>query len=170
MRIVLIGPESTGKSTLCRFLAERFGGVGIDEYARTYTEQLGREYTKEDVETIARRQIEQLSAEYDSPYVFFDTDLVITKVWLDVKYGSCPLWVKEAVERYKPDAYLVCMPDIAFVDDPVRENGDKRDELLNIYLQEIKSLDVPYHLITGDGDRRKANAINAVKSIAKGVG
>ena len=59
-KVGIIGPESTGKTTLARYLAERYHGVLVPEYAREYVEQLGRHYTREDVETIARHQIEQL--------------------------------------------------------------------------------------------------------------
>ncbi len=167
MRIVLIGPESTGKSTLCKHLAQRFSGICIDEYARTYTEQLQRPYTYEDVELIARKQAEQLSADYGTRIVFFDTDLIITKVWFEVKYDKCPLWVIEAMEKYRPDAYLVCMPDIKFEDDPVRENGNRREELLRLYIYEIQRLGVPYYIVSGQGDKRTDNAIKIVKDIAR---
>ena len=203
LRVAIIGPESTGKSTLAQQLAEKYHGIYVPEYAREYVEQLqGRPYTYDDVCAIARHQIEQLKA-YAAPtekceerekygqyeecaqcaqcgddasrvvkayadnakyannekyanngtpgasIVFFDTELIITRVWFDYCYGSTPDWVLSAMRQYKPDIYLLMYPDIAWVDDPVRENGGEavRLELFRRYEQEIQALDVPYYII-----------------------
>ena len=81
--------------------------------------------------------------------VFFDTELIITRVWFDYCYGSAPDWVLEAMVQYKMDVYLLLYPDLAWVDDPVRENGSEaiRLELFRRYEQEIQSLGVPYYII-----------------------
>lgn len=162
IKIGIIGPESTGKSTLAKALAAHFGGTYVAEYARTYVEQLARPYTYEDVEQIAQEQIRQLQQPYDTEYVFFDTDLIITKVWFEYCYHHCPDYVTEALEHENIDLYLVCLPDLPFEDDPVREHPHEREELLGWYLQEVKALGRPYTLIGGIGEERTNAAVAAI--------
>lgn len=147
IRIGIIGPESTGKTTLTNQLAAIYSGTAVPEYARTYVEQLQTTYTYEDVCNIAKKQIEEISSIYDTQYVFFDTELIITYVWFIYKYGKCPDWFKEGLLTYRMDAYLLCYPDIAFVPDPVRENPHIREELFLSYLDEVEKLGTPYYII-----------------------
>ena len=150
LKVAIVGPESTGKTTLARYLANRYNGLFVPEYAREYMENLHRPYTYEDVETIARQQIEQISivncqlpTKKTSGLVFFDTELIITKVWFEHKYNKCPEWLLEALHRYPMDVYLLCYPDIEWVPDPVRENPDIRLELFHRYEAEIQALNIP---------------------------
>ena len=109
-------------------------------------ERQNRSYTMEDVEAIARHQIEQLQEIKDGLY-FFDTELIITKVWFEHKYGSCPAWLEQAIQDYPMDVYLLTYPDIEWKPDPVRENPDIRLELFERYESEIQKLDIPYYII-----------------------
>lgn len=159
-KVGIIGPESTGKSTLSRYLANRYDGLLVPEYARIYLEERagGCErayaYTREDVLRIAEYQVEQLRellAE-DAPkirrrYAFFDTELIITKVWLLHKYGECPAFIEEALRKYPMDVYLLCYPDLEWEPDPVRENPNIREYLFDWYEREVQALDVPYYII-----------------------
>ena len=148
-KVGIIGPESTGKTTLARYLAQRYNGLFVPEYAREYVSALSGPYTREDVEAIARYQIEELQrlSEGNERFLFFDTELIITKVWFEHKYGECPEWVKEALHNYPMDSYLLCYPDIVWEPDPVRENPDIRMELYCRYEAEIQALDIPYYII-----------------------
>lgn len=163
LKVGIIGPESTGKSTLAQSLAEQFHGIYIEEYARTYVEKLGRPYTYEDVEAIARHQIEELASlsanrspltanrsQLTANRYFYDTELIVTKVWFEVKYGSCPKWLEEAIARYPMDFYILCYPDIEWKPDPVRENPAIRKELFARYLEEVKKTGVPYYIYYHD--------------------
>ena len=153
-KVGIIGPESSGKSTLAQYLAKRYNGIYVPEYARRYVEQLNRPYTRADVEIIAHHQIEQLSTssfnlspKKTTNVVFFDTELIITKVWLLHKYGDCPQWLDDAIRAYPMDVYLLCAPDIPWVPDPTRENPDIRQFLFDWYEREIQSLNTPYYII-----------------------
>lgn len=166
MRIALIGPESTGKSTLAKQLAQRLGLPYVEEYARNYVEQLGRPYNYQDVENIARRQC--LEVQHDG---VFDTELLLTKVWFNDKYGTCPQWLEEAISTWPMDFYLLLSPDLPFVPDPVRENPCRREELFETYRREVIRLGIPYSVVSGQGDDRLKCALNALKTLtAPGTG
>jgi len=159
-RVGIIGPESTGKSSLARYLARRYEGTYVPEYARTYVEQImanGQtdDWTKvitfDDLCAIARYQIEEMEtlAFSHSPFTFFDTELIVTKVWFDYAFGRVPEWLNENIHRYPMDVYLLTYPDLPWVPDPARSNGSDaiRKELFDRYEAEIQALDIPYYII-----------------------
>ena len=151
-RVGIIGPESTGKSSLARYLARRYEGTYVPEYARTYVEQKGTtEVTYDELCDIARHQIEEMEALAfsHSPFTFFDTELIVTKVWFDYAFGRVPEWLNENIHRYPMDVYLLTYPDLPWVPDPARSNGSDaiRMELFQRYEAEIQALDIPYYII-----------------------
>ena len=162
-RIGVIGPESVGKSTLCRILHERYGYRWIKEYAREYVERLDRAYTYDDVLHIALHQIGEIQAAYSEPVVLFDTELIITKIWMQHVYGRVTQEVTEALHAYPMDRYLLLAPDLPAETDPVRENLDKRDYFFAWYEREIQATGVPYTVIRGTGEQRIQNAYNAIR-------
>ena len=163
-KVAIIGPESTGKTTLAKELAQQFNGLYVPEYAREYVERKGTtEVTWDELCGIAKHQIEVLQQSgltaarpgsnsetvSQAQPVFFDTELLVTKVWFDYAFGRVPDWLDEAVRRYPMDAYLLTYPDIPWVPDPARTNGSDaiRLELFNRYEAEIQALDIPYFVI-----------------------
>lgn len=167
LNIVVSGAESTGKSTLAEALSSHFLSPWIPEFSRSYVENLPGHYAFSDVEIIARKQIEQqLEAEKRGGIIFFDTWLIITKVWFDVVYGCCPEWVEEHIRKSRIDLFLVCDIDIPWIADGVRENGgENRERLHKTYIQQIERFDFPYRIISGSGNERTANAIEIVNSL-----
>lgn len=164
-QIVIIGPESTGKTTLVRQLAEHFKTVWIPEYAREYVEKLDRPYNYEDVEEIAKKQY-SIEGEYlasANQFLFIDTDLIITKIWFEVVFGKMPDWLAPAIEEKRPDLYLLCATDLPWQYDPVRENGgEMRDLLFEKYKKELENLAFPYKIVDGVGGDRLQKAIQFV--------
>ncbi|GAB4455197.1 MAG: hypothetical protein Fur0028_10390 [Bacteroidales bacterium] len=158
---VIIGPESTGKTTLCKQLAEHFKGVWIPEYARFYVEQIKRPYTYDDVIHIARKQIEiEESMKVNSvDYLFFDTDLIITKVWLLHVYKQCPEWIDAFLKSTYRKSYFLCYPDLPWEFDPVRENPHLREYLFNWYEKELINYGFNYFIINGTEQQRLNNAL-----------
>ena len=157
-RIGIIGPESCGKTTLAEHLAKKYQGVFIPEYARTYLEERQTTlYSLEDVLAIAERQKEELlhpeklfPTQSREPIYFYDTELIITKVWLLHKYHFCPEWIDELLRSCSMDLYLICSPDIPFIEDPLRENEHLREYFFDWYLGEVQDLKIPYSIVTGD--------------------
>ena len=152
MKIGLIGPESSGKSTLARYLAKRYNGIYVPEYGRTFLEQKGTtEVTWDELCEIAMHQIEEIKQLVvgGEQLVVFDTELIVTKVWFDYAFGRVPEWLDEAIKQYPMDVYLLTKPDIPWVPDPTRSNGSDaiRHELFERYEAEIQALDIPYYII-----------------------
>jgi nicotinamide riboside kinase len=163
-KIVITGPESTGKTLLTKQLAEHFSMPFISEIARDYVENLGRKYTKSDILKIAKLQIEaeEKILQQKPEYVFLDTDLVITKIWLLHLYGNSPKWIDRHLKENPAFYYLLCYYDIDWQYDPVRENPNIREHLYRKYKQEIERLSINYSIIKGNGEQRFKNAIKAL--------
>ena len=167
--IVLCGPESTGKSDLSHFLSSKFQVPEIQEIARTYIESKQYEYLYEDVEAIAKLQIESLEnlLKEQPKAIILDTWLIITKVWFEVVYQKEPEWLDKALRTYPIDHYLLCEPDLPWEPDPVRENPNRREELFNRYEALINQFGFTYTKISGLGDDRRQRAAEIVKNILK---
>jgi NadR type nicotinamide-nucleotide adenylyltransferase len=166
-KVAILGPESTGKSALAEALANHYNTAWAPEYAREYVEKLTVPYTFNDVCNIAHKQIEQ-EKYYNNPsfdnknFVFFDTELIITKVWLEYKFNTVPHFITERIKEGYFDVYLLCAPDLAWIPDAVREHGTDREFFFNWYKKEIEDTGKPYYIIEGFGKERTENAINAL--------
>lgn len=165
-KVAIIGPESTGKTELASGLALHFAADWVPEYARTYVENLTVPYTFQDICNIAQKQIAD-EKRYDNMsgegYVFFDTDLIITKVWFEYCYKTVPDFVTERLQSTPYDLYLLCCTDLPWQPDKVREHGSDREFFFDWYKKEIEKTGIPYIMITGKGEQRLQNAVEAVQ-------
>jgi NadR type nicotinamide-nucleotide adenylyltransferase len=165
-RVVISGPESTGKTELARDLAKRLGTVYVPEYAREYIERLDRPYTYDDIVQIAEYQAAEekiYESKASNGQLIFDTWFIITKVWFDLVFGKCPEWIIPHIESTKIDLFLVCNTDLPWISDPVRENGgEKREQLFQLYCEEISSFGFKYEIISGTGVARLENALSVL--------
>jgi NadR type nicotinamide-nucleotide adenylyltransferase len=168
-KVAIIGPECTGKSSLSEFLAEKFQTVWVPEYARGYINNLRRPYNQSDLITIAHGQlrIEDEWARDANKVLICDTNLYVIKVWSQFKYGNVVRDILEQIKVRKYDLYLLTYVDLPWEEDPQREHPTKREELYNIYRNEMLGQSVPFVEIKGDREQRRALAVNAVESILK---
>ena len=164
-RVALLGPESTGKTTLSAQLAAAFGTVWVPEYARAFAENLKRPYTADDILHCSQEQLrlEELRARAATGYLFCDTEFIILKVWAEQVFGSCPEFISSQVKEHRYDLYLLTAPDLPFAEDPVRENPHRREELFSIYESELKAIGVDYAVISGIGKKRLQLAAQVVR-------
>ncbi len=173
-KIVVIGPESTGKSTLCFQLAEHYQTLWCPEYAREYLEKNGTDYTYDDLLTIAKGQIESENKVLSTinsrlPTVFIDTDMYVMKVWCEFAFNKCHSWILNQVATRKYDLYLLCNVDLPWIADELREypNMETRNKLYHFYKDIMVNQSVPWVDISGNYDERLQTAIKAVDTKIK---
>ncbi|MBP6411942.1 MAG: ATP-binding protein [Bacteroidia bacterium] len=167
LKIALVGPESTGKSTLSATLAEYYGTAFVPEYARNYIAGLTRPYLLEDIVHIAKSQLElEKSIELSSNKILFcDTNLLVTKIWAQNAFNCVPSFINE---NWKPKDYVLHLlmdVDIPWQPDPLREHPHLRSYLFEKYLTELKQEGANYKIIKGLGNERLEAAVNAVNEI-----
>jgi NadR type nicotinamide-nucleotide adenylyltransferase len=166
-KIVLIGPESTGKTTLAEQLAAHYQTVWVSEFARDYINNLDRDYIENDLFAIAKGQIraeEKLLAKAEKVLIC-DTDLIVIQIWAEVKYGACDAWILEQIETRNYDLYLLCGTDIPWEFDVQREHPEFRNELYEIYLKTLQKYNKNYIELFGNKDFRLKKAIHHIDTL-----
>jgi NadR type nicotinamide-nucleotide adenylyltransferase len=163
-KVVVIGPESTGKSTLCQQLADHYGLSWVPEYARQYLLQHGMSYTYEDLLTIAKGQLaleDEYASRADGPLLFVDTDMYVMKVWCEFVFGKCHQWILDRIAERNYDVYFLCDIDLPWVQDGLREYPDvaNRQKLYQIYKDILVNQSVPWMEISGSEKERLQKAI-----------
>jgi NadR type nicotinamide-nucleotide adenylyltransferase len=193
IKVAVIGPESTGKSTLCELLARHYNTQWCPEFAREYLLTHGMNYTYDDLLYIANGQLEMedkyiekvrkserpkvrktvSSGLTDLPsfrLLFIDTDMYVIKVWCEFVFGKCHKWILEQIINRKYDLYLLCNTDLPWIKDELREYPDlkTRDQLYYIYKDIMINQSTPWVDISGDYDERLQKAIKAVDQLIAG--
>jgi NadR type nicotinamide-nucleotide adenylyltransferase len=188
-KIVVIGPESTGKSTLCAQLAEHYQTLWVPEYAREYLEENGTDYSYNDLLTIAKGQVKleeeisnQLSAVSSQrlaqniehrtshiPHLFIDTDMYVMKVWCEFVFNQCHNWILNQIATRHYDAYLLCDIDLPWIKDKLREYPDikMREKLYHFYKDLMIHQSLPWCIISGDKEKRLNKAIHFIESLTR---
>jgi Predicted ATPase/kinase involved in NAD metabolism len=166
-KIVVTGPESTGKSSLCEQLSIHYETAWVPEYARQYLLEIKRPYAYEDLLIIARGQIEQedrITSSIKSSLVFIDTDMYVMKVWCEYVFGKCHSFILEEIVKRKYDGYLLCNTDLPWVADELREYPDpeSRERLYHMYRDLMINQATPWFDIRGNYDERLQKAISIV--------
>lgn len=178
-KIVIIGPESTGKSTLCKQLAAHYHTIWIEEYAREYLLKNGTDYSFEDLLDIAKGQVkaEELgitrAESQGSPFItpvsrlFIDTDMYVMKVWCEFVFEKCHHWILNRIVERQYDLYLFCNIDLPWFKDELREYPDlvSRQKLYNHYKDILINQPVPWVDISGSYEERLTTAISAVEQL-----
>lgn len=165
-KIVLLGPESTAKTTLARQLAKYYKTKWLPEYGRQYLININRPYNYEDVVFIAKMQYlrEILYSKKSQNFLFVDTDLINIEVWFEIVYNKKPKWLPKKMSEIFADFYLLCKPDIEWQPDTVRENGGKmRNYLFEIYKNKLIEYQLNFAIISGKGNIRFKNCVNEIR-------
>lgn len=156
--ICIIGPESTGKSELAKYLAEKLHTTWVPEFARAYLTEKPGKYTLEDLNKIAKgqEQSREDAQSKDNPWVILDTDLEVIKVWSEHAFGTCEEWIMQAIAGFKPDLYLLTAIDLPWQDDPLREHPlpEQRQYFFEIYKDIVVSKGVAFGIVSGLGQER----------------
>jgi len=169
-RIALVGPESCGKSYLAKKLAQHFDTAFVEEYGRTYCEKFGMDSTELDFAHVAGGQLyhEDEMALHANRLLFCDTDLIVTQVWSEVYFkGKCQPWIFWADHARRYDLFLLCAPDIPWVNDGLREYEGQREWMFERLRQELEARGLRYEIIGGGFEERTSKAIQAVENLLR---
>ena len=170
LKVVLFGPESTGKSTLAQKLAQHYNTQWVPEFARTYLQKKWDEEQKpcaiEDLVPIAYGQMEsenRLAAQANN-ILFCDTDLLVTQTYSEVYFdGYCPPLIREYVQKNKYDLYLLMNIDTPWVADDLRDRPDDRSFMFERFQQSLIKYNKSHTTIGGQGMARFKAALDAIE-------
>ncbi|MFN8317544.1 MAG: ATP-binding protein [Chitinophagales bacterium] len=163
-KIVFLGPESTGKSTISAEIAKLCNAAFVQEYARTYLNEHGTTYSYTDVIKIAETQAQlEREAEATEKTIVCDTDLITLKIWMEYYNWKVPEWMEAFIVKHQANKYLLLYPDIPWVADEQRKNPHDRLELFHRFKQHLIGLNVNYSIIKGIGQTRLENCLKAVQ-------
>lgn len=172
-KIVILGPESTGKSSLCEALAKHYNVLWCPEYARQYLTEHGTKYTYSDLSTIAKGQLTledhyvQASTTKGNDKIIIDTDMHVMKVWCEYVFNNAPTFILEEINNRPYDLYLLCNIDLPWTSDEMREYPDEgpREELFHIYKDILINQNKPWGIVSGVGAVRTENAIQLIDNL-----
>ena len=172
LKVVLYGPESSGKTTLSRELAKYYNTIWIEEFAREYLQEKWNKENKtcelKDMLPIAIGQI-KLENEFSkkaNKILFCDTDLLETKVYSETYYnGFCdPVLEKYALEN-KYDLYILTDIDIPWIKDDLRDRPNNREEMFLAFKDALIKYNRPYILVSGNLNKRMQIAIFEINKL-----
>lgn len=166
---MIIGPESTGKSTLSAALAEQLKTVWVPEYARSYLRQQDNKYTFADLLQIAEGQLkaEDEAATVADRYLVCDTDLYVIKVWSEHSYGTVDARILQYIAARHYDLYLLCDIDMPWTRDEQREypEPEMRHYFYHVYRDLVQQSGTPWTLVSGNEPQRLQKALDAVQAL-----
>lgn len=182
IKVVVIGPESTGKSSLCEQLANHYNTEWVKEYAREYLLTNGTEYSYDHLLEIAKSQLDLENAAIQlvenkttnisesnstSQIILLDTNMYVLKVWCEFVFEKCHPWILNQIVENSYDLYLLCDVDLPWVKDELREYPDLeiREKLYHHYKDLLVNQSTPWVNISGNYQQRLENAINAIDSV-----
>ena len=178
-KIAIIGPESTGKSSLCERLAEHYQSTWVPEYAREFLLERGTNYTYDDLVIIASGQlkkeesaVEELLKEPKNGKelkLFIDTEMTVMKVWSEFVFNNCHSWILNQAAHQQFDLYLLCNVDLPWIKDELREYPDlrTREILYKYYLDSMINQQTPWVDVSGGYKERLQKSIYAVDQLDK---
>lgn len=162
-KIIINGPESSGKTSLAEWLVKMLDAKYIQEYPRLYLEYLDRQYEYDDLHIIAEDVKDLIDELDDNDLWVIDTDVINIKVWYKIVYDEHEEAVMD-MQDYSDALHLLCAPDIPWQDDPLRENPEGREDIYAQYLDYYQKSDLNYILVKGQKDQRWNEVLPKVKS------
>jgi NadR type nicotinamide-nucleotide adenylyltransferase len=168
LKVVITGPESTGKTTLCNSLAKHFQTSYVPEYARAYLQEKQGKYSQEDLTLMAIGQIksEDEYQQKNKSLLICDTSLEVIRIWSEWKFKTCDKFIIDSARNRTPDLFLLLSPDLPWQADPQRENPDDRNELFTYYRKTLREYDCEVVIISGTAEKRINSAIQAINNFS----
>ncbi len=171
LKIAIVGPESTGKSTLSALLADHYNTIWIPEYAREYCAALKEPCTMEDEVNMFRGQLalEEKLLPQANVLAFCDTTVLTVKIWSDYMLGKTADEVLEELPHHNYDLYLLMDIDMPWEDDPLRDFPHLRGYFMEVWHKELQALNANYQVIGGQERERLRSAIHCVDTFLRSL-
>lgn len=168
LKILITGPECSGKTTLSLQLAHEFKSTLISEYAREYLNALNRPYNISDLDQMCKGQLEKEDEITNrTKLLICDTGPEVIKIWSEYKYGSCSREIRQAFESRSYDLTLLCKPEMDWEPDPLREHATERDNIFSLYEDLLQSSHRNHIVIEGNQEKRKKKASGLIHQLLK---
>lgn len=171
IKIAIVGPESTGKSTISKALAQHYQTLWVPEYARYYCAALTAPCTLQDEVNMFHGQIaleEAMEVACNTSLLICDTTFLTVKIWSDYQLGETPQMVLDALQHHKYNFYILLKNDIPWEPDPLRDFEGLSDYFMDVWRKELKALNANY-VEVGGLENRLQNAIAAIDEFLKTV-
>jgi NadR type nicotinamide-nucleotide adenylyltransferase len=168
-KIAIVGPESTGKSTMSAYLAEHYHTIWVPEFAREYCEKLTEAPTWQDEINMFHGQValEKELLPKANNLLICDTTFITVKIWSDQIFGKSPQEVLDELPNHHYDLYLLLNIDLPWQDDPLRDFPNMREHFMQVWYDELDALNANYKLITGTGPERYQHAVDVIDEFLK---
>lgn len=163
-KIAVVGPESTGKSTIAAQLAEYYNTIWVPEFARGYCETLTAPCTWQDEINMFHGQLELEKSLLPkaNKLLICDTTFITVKIWSDYTFGKAPQEVLDELPKHPYDFYLLMDIDLPWQDDPLRDFPHLREYFMEVWQRELRALNATYKVISGSDSQRIQNGISAI--------
>ena len=164
IKIAIVGPESTGKSTMSAWLAKHYQTIWVPEFARAYCENLNGECTWQDEINMfyGQLELENEMTPKANRLLICDTTFITIKIWSEAMFGASPQEVLDELPKHKYDLYLLLDIDMPWQDDPLRNFPAQREHFMEVWHDELKTLNTNYKVISGTGDERFTQAVKLI--------
>jgi nicotinamide riboside kinase len=172
LKIALFGPESTGKTTLAKQLAEYYETEWVPEFARDYLQEKWEENqhicVADDMLPIAYGQValENKKLASAKKYLFSDTNLMVTKVFSEMYYGFCDPLLNEAALEHEYDLFFLTDIDVPWEKDDIRDTPDGRESVFSVFKQTLIDTKKPFITLSGNKESRLAKAIAIIDNLS----
>ncbi|GAA6764239.1 DUF4301 family protein [Flavobacterium sp. CGRL1] len=171
IKIALFGPESTGKTTLAKQLADHYETEWVPEFARDYLQEKWEENqhicTVDDMMPIAYGQVllENEKLTEANKYLFCDTNLMVTKVFSEVYYGFCDALLNEAALEHDYDLFFLTDIDVPWEKDDIRDTPEGRETVFSVFKQTLIDNKKPFITLSGNKESRLAKAVMIIDAL-----
>jgi nicotinamide riboside kinase len=168
IKIIITGPESTGKSTLAKSLSNYLKEPFVPEFSRYFIPTLKESYTAANLVDIARGQLfwHQLYKSNTNKVLLCDTGVEAIDIWFQYRFGDIDAQIRELFTADEDCFYLLCKPDIPWVDDPLRETPHQRPQIFDSFVSLLNQFGKNYYIIEGQHEEDRFHcALDHLKKI-----
>lgn len=166
VKLAIVGPESSGKTSLAQALAAEWNEPFVEEYAREYLETIGRNYNQDDLLEIAKGQLdrEYVAAEKANHFLICDTNTLVIKIWAEVRFGRAQNWIERQFLEKPYQLYILCgHENIEWEEDELREHPDERAMLYDLYKKALVRAGKQFIEVDGTNEERMAKIHKSLK-------